>query len=393
MPHEIGQRLEEGQMQRFLVMIGAVEQRDSPRVGSFGVALVRQIDRERRQAADPQALREQRDDETGVHAAGEEGADGHVAHHVQAQRLRQPFLELIEQRGLGYLDLRLVPQRPVGRDRDLAGSTLVHQLVRRRKLADAAEHGERRRDEPQREVLIERAQVDFAEPRIEREERLDFGCKGERAPVGRVVERLLTEMVARREQAAAPPVPEREREHAAQMIEQRVSVLLVERKNHLAVAAGPEAMAAPLHVGADFPVVVDLAVRHQPERPARVDERLATAFDVDDGEAPLAEHGACFLLHALAVGTAMHQSCEHAAHAARVDGGVIDDAGDAAHGALQPALAARREAAVRSSAGRPRAPLAQRLLEDRLVALGAAIDEELLDGGEIVAADGCAALG
>src|SRR6185437_13863819 len=45
------------------------------------------------------------------------------------------------------------------------------------------------------------------------------------------------------------------------------------------------------------------------------------------------------------------------------------------------------------SGRRARPALAQHSLEDRLVALGAAVDEELLDGGEVMVADRIALLG
>ena len=83
-------------------------------------------------------------------------------------------------------------------------------------------------------------QVELAQRGIEREQRLDLGGEHELARVLDVVEGLLSELVARREQALAPLVPDREREHAAQAVHAGVAPLFVAWTDHLGVAAGRE---------------------------------------------------------------------------------------------------------------------------------------------------------
>ena len=80
------------------------------------------------------------------------------------------------------------------------------------------------------EILIQRCQVHALPSPIQRAQRLDLGREGEALFAEAVEERLLTQMIARRQQAPALHVPQREREHAAQMLEQPVAIALVQRR-------------------------------------------------------------------------------------------------------------------------------------------------------------------
>ena len=70
----------------------------------------------------------------------------------------------------------------------------------RRKLVHPPKHGVRRGDDTQREVLVQRLEIHLAERAVEGEQRLDLRRKRETARRLRVVERLLSEMIARRKE-------------------------------------------------------------------------------------------------------------------------------------------------------------------------------------------------
>src|SRR4029450_5822998 len=73
-------------------------------------------------------------------------------------------------------------------------------------------------------------------------------------------------------------------------------------QDHLGVGAGAEAETAALQLGAELPVVVDLAVEGDPVALARVRHRLRAPSDVDDREAPMHQRDTRLEEDTLAVG-------------------------------------------------------------------------------------------
>ena len=63
--------------------------------------------------------------------------------------------------------------------------------------------------------------------------------------------------------------------------------------------------------GADLAEVVDLAVEHDRDGAVFIAERLMAAFEVDDGEPPMAEANRALDEQTLAVGTAMDHDVAH----------------------------------------------------------------------------------
>ncbi len=232
---------------------------------------------------------------------------------MQSQRLVNLLFELVGERLVAALELRLVCEVPVTVNRRFA-AVLEHQHVPRRELADAAEHRARRRDEPQGQVLVERLEVHLAQRRVAGEQRLDLRREGEAGRGARVVERFLAEVVARDNQLAAAHVPETEREHAAQVLDQALAVAFVERNDQFAVAVGLERVAALLEILAQLPVVVDLAVADHPDRPVGIQQRLPPAFEVDDRQPAMAENCAVLAELPLAIGPAVPQRVQHPRH-------------------------------------------------------------------------------
>src|SRR4051812_18964078 len=99
----------------------------------------------------------------------------------------------------------------------------------------------RRRDRVEGEERLESVEVDLAAGKS-----LQLRREGEGAALGRVVERLDPEGVTGEHESAALRVPERDREHPAQLADVARPVLLVEMQMDLGVARRSEAMPAPL---------------------------------------------------------------------------------------------------------------------------------------------------
>src|SRR5262249_9527191 len=166
-----------------------------------------------------------------------------------------------------------------------------------------------------------------------RQDRLRLG--GEEQSSGRagVVQRLLAHPVAGEHQTLRGCVPQGEPEHALELVDELEPVLLVEMRDHLGVAAGPETMARAREALAQRAVVVDLPVADDQHVAALVRARLRTALDVDYREAPTAEPRPSVDEHPIAVGTAVDQRPTHPAEHDRVrlEAGAHHHAIDTAH--------------------------------------------------------------
>src|SRR5262249_52854235 len=195
---------------------------------------------------------------------------------------------LREQGSEGLLGPALIELRTGGEAhgpvrRRLSRSGLGHaQGVSRRKRADVPIEGARGRYVPVREVEREGFGVSLAGHAGIGEERLDLGS--EREELGPIVveERLLPRAIPGEEELLPLRVPEGEREHAVEGAGDVLSALLVEVKDHLAVALALEAMAR-LELLPELLEVVDLPVEDEPEGPVLVRHRLAGGLgEVDD---------------------------------------------------------------------------------------------------------------
>ena len=120
-----------------------------------------------------------------------------------------------------------------------------------------------------------------------------------------VVERLDADPIAREEEAPGAGVPDREREHAAEALDARVSPLLVAVHDDFRVGVRPEPVPAALELGAQRRKVVDLAVEDDPHRVVFVRQRLLAGGDVDDAQPAVGEADAFAEIEAVGVRAAM----------------------------------------------------------------------------------------
>ena len=220
--------------------------------------------------------------------------------------------------------VRAPPHALALEDEQLAGGEAVHVPVDGGGAGDVATA----------QVMVQRPGVDLAVGQPRGDQRLDLRGEAEAPGPARVEERLDPEAVPGEDEPPGRAVPDRQREHAVQPRDAVGPVVLVEMDDRLAVARGLEAMAARLELRAEFPIVVDLDVAHDPHRAGLVHERLRAAGHVDDGQPAVSERRLAVDPASLAVRPALGEGGRHAPHQRAGVGTTVkaDQACDSTHG-------------------------------------------------------------
>src|SRR5437764_4743330 len=179
---------------------------------------------------------------------------------MRANGVEQPGSELFGER-FGGLAASLV-----SRSRSRAGVALDRGAVWRaaqevpwRELARGLEDCQRGRDRVERQVRVQSVAVDVPREVRLAQQRLELRGEADASVPQLVVQRFDPEAIARKQQAALAPVPDRDREHAAQARHEARPIMQVEVQQDLGVAVRAKPDAAALEVGAQLEVVEDLA--------------------------------------------------------------------------------------------------------------------------------------
>ena len=154
------------------------------------------------------------------------------------------------------------------------------------------------------------------------EDRLDLGGEDQARGIAVHVQRFDAQAITGQEKAAAPLVPDREGEHAPELLEAARTERLVQAEHDLGVAARPEGVAVALQDAAKLPVVVDLAVEDDPALAVRARHRLVPALEVNDAEPPHAERPAGKGVDPLVVRAPVRQRSAHRREHLRLDDAV-----------------------------------------------------------------------
>ena len=107
----------------------------------------------------------------------------------------------------------------------------------------------------------------------------------------------------------------------------------------LGIRPGGKFVSARKQFLAKVGVVIDFAIKHDPDGAVLVADRLMTSGDVDDAEPPMPQPNPEINEDALVIGTAMTQRLVHAMHRFPLhDTGLIEfeDSANSAHSLLQP---------------------------------------------------------
>ena len=327
----------------------------------LGEILLLEADRERldRLRAD---LAHDRDHRRRIDAARQERPERHVRHQPHLHRFEQVVAQLLDE-VLRRALARLEAQVPVALLGQLA--VLEHGDAARRQLAHPRDRGEVRRHVAERQVGVHRARIGAALDVAVGEQRLQLRRERQPALADVEEERLLAEAIAPQHQPPPRRVPNREREHAAHLADERRSVQPVELEQHLGVGARAQRDARVAQPGREIAEVVDLAVEHQHHLAVGAQHRLVgVGRQVDDRQAGVPEDGGPVLVHARRVGPAVVERVRHRAHQRlRVGGtppclGARDVTGYAAHGVASRAESrtsrASRTGPARAGTGRSR---------------------------------------
>ena len=145
-----------------------------------------------------------------------------------------------------------------------------------------AQHRPRRRHVAILQILRQPIGIDLAADPLVEQQRSELRGEAQRA-VGVLghEQRLLAQAVTREDQLAGALVPEGQSEHAVQLGDEPVAVLLVGVCDDLAVGLGREPVTGPLQTIAQLAKAVDLAVEDDVHGPRLVVVGLVAAGDVD----------------------------------------------------------------------------------------------------------------
>ncbi len=209
----------------------------------------------------------------------------------------------------------------------------VDEVMPFRKLVHAFEEGLAHRRVLERHVRFERLGVELLDEVGVLQQALDLRRVHERAVHLGVVEGLDAEMVAGSEQLAPVLVPDHEREHAADLLQQVHAPLLIAVQQHFRVAFGGEGVARRDQFLTQRLVIVDLAVEGDDQRAVFVVDGLLAAAEVDDAQPPVPQRGVLVDVMALVIRPAMRDDVGHALEhrALDIDGHVVDESCDTTH--------------------------------------------------------------
>ena len=263
----------------------------------------------------------------GVHAPGEQHADGNVGDQVRAHRVAQSRAALFEQLGLVVVAARL--ERAGAREAlDRHAAVVPRERVTGAQLADVLEDREWRGDDVERQERLECVEVDVAVL-----ERVELRRERELAVHVAIREWLDPEAVACERQPPYACVPHGDGEHAAQPLPEARAPLFVAVHEHLGVAARAEAVACALELVHQLAVVVDLAVLDDGDGPVLVRDRLVAARQVDDRKAARRDPDGAVDVRALRVGAAVVERLRHPPQPLGVDRATArGDSANPAHG-------------------------------------------------------------
>jgi hypothetical protein len=276
------------------VVDGAEMLRDDLRIIQFAEALVRIADGERPQLAG-NVPPHQRDQRAGVEAAGEEHAERYVRHQVRLHT---------------FIEQRLHFEREVldGLPREVPLLEAQIPILRDLRI----EHRLRRGHELEAEVIIERLPVQPTRHVFVLQDRLDLRREPQLAIAHVVVERLDADAVARDPQQLLARIPDRKREHPAQLLHRLDAVLLVRVDDDFRIRPALEQVPAPFEFGPQFEVIVDLPVEHDLDRTILVRHRLSPVLrQINDAQPAMAQRNVIVAKERMLVGPAMRDDIRH----------------------------------------------------------------------------------
>ena len=169
------------------------------------------------------------------------------------------------------------------------------------------------------------------------EQCLHFGTERHAARGGGEVERLDAGAIARQQQPFRLAIPQRVREDSVEARDTGVAFERVKVQHHLGVAVRAELHTLLFEVGAQFLVVVDLAVVDDDVAAVGREHRLMAAAEIDDAEAPVPEAHRAFDEVVTVVGAAVQKAVAHRRDTRRIGSAFAQENSDqSAHWSTTP---------------------------------------------------------
>ena len=142
--------------------------------------------------------------------------------------------------------------------------------------------GQRRRHADKRKVVMNGFQVYVAADVRVCQQSCEFGAKDEVAVYFGIQQGLLAHAIARQKERFCALVPNRKREHPAQIFRTFGSILVVGVDNRFGIAAGMELVTQIFQSLAQLLIVVNLSVEYDPGGPVLIVDWLLAGFQIDD---------------------------------------------------------------------------------------------------------------
>ena len=205
---------------------------------------------------------------------------------------------------------------------------------------DAAEHGGRADHSREGQDLVEAGEIDAPLDAPMRQQGLDLGAEQQLAAHLGIEQGGDADMVATEQQPMPTTVVEGEGELTVQPADEVGAVFFVKMNQDFDVAAGAEAVAAPLQLLPQFTMIEDLAIADRGDLAVLAVVRLVAGRKIDDREPGEAEGHPTSGESAAVVRAAMAQPAGHGAQMAGVDRTVpvrAEESDDAAHPGRHPA--------------------------------------------------------
>src|SRR5580658_3904869 len=125
------------------------------------------------------------------------------------------------------------------------------------------------------------------------------------------MQRLLAQAISSQQQAAIALVKHRKSEHSPQLVYAIATKILIEMNNNLGIAVGVEDVAVFFQLAAKLTEIVNLAVKHYPDRAVLVEHRLMATSQVNDAKSAHTESRALLDKQAFIVGPAVNHGLAH----------------------------------------------------------------------------------
>jgi hypothetical protein len=158
---------------------------------------------------------------------------------------------------------------------------------------------------PERQEVGEPLQIHIARHRRISQNGFDFRGEDQAFPIAVIVQRLLSQAIARQQQRLLPAIPDGKRKHPVEMAQAVQSPLLVSVQDDFRVAACGEEVPFGLQLRPQIEEVIQFAVVNNAAGAVFVPDRLPAGRQVDNAQArhrqrrAIQYHRACFIRPAM----------------------------------------------------------------------------------------------